>query len=275
MALKNSVLLGRAQAGKQRQHLGMAIQHLVRQVSAQMISRFTDFTLTRQKHQDVSSAVRAEPQLVHRIGNRIVQVVVARLFKRPIALLNWEHPARHHDDRCRPLGAGKVICKPLCINRCRRDDDLQVWPARQQLAQVAQQEINVQAAFVRLVNDDRIVGVQQWVGLRFSQQDTVSHQLDGGIAAQAILKTHLEADHLTKWGFQLFCNPLGHAAGSNAARLGVSNQFGTLARCIVQLSAPHAERDFRQLCGFSRAGFTADDDHLVGGNGSCDFISLA
>ena len=240
-----------------------------------MVGGLADFTLTGQKHQDVTRAVRAEPQLVHRIGYRVVQVVVTGLLKGSVPLLDRKHAPGHHDDRCRPFSPRKVIRKPLRIDRCRRDDDLQVWPTRQQLAQVTQQEVDVQAALVRLVNDEGVVGVQQRVGLGFRQQNTVGHQLDGRIPAQAVLKPHLEAHHVTERGFQLLGNAFGHAAGRNAARLGMANHLGALTRGVVELAAPHAEGDFGQLRGFARTGFTTHDDHLVDGNGGSDFIAFA
>jgi hypothetical protein len=48
-------------------------------------------------------------------------------------------------------------------------------------------------------------------------------------SAQAVLKPHLETHHLAQRRLQLFGNAFGHAAGGNAARLGVANQFA--ARC--------------------------------------------
>ena len=75
MAVKNPVLLGLAQARKQRQHFGIARQGLMRQVLAQMVSGFANFALARQKNQNIARAVRVEPKLVHRVGNRVVQIV--------------------------------------------------------------------------------------------------------------------------------------------------------------------------------------------------------
>ena len=100
VTVENPVLLGLTQAGEQRQHFGIARQRLMRQVLAQMVSSLANLALAGQKNQDVAGAVRIQPELVDRIGNRVVQVVVARLFKWAIALLDREHPARHHDDRC-------------------------------------------------------------------------------------------------------------------------------------------------------------------------------
>ena len=118
MAVENAVLLGLAQPRKQRQHFGIAGQRLMRQMLAQMIGRFANLTLARQKNQYVAGAVRVLPQLIDGIGNGVVQVVVARLFKRPVALLDRKHPARHHDHRCRRFSGAEVIRKALRINRC-------------------------------------------------------------------------------------------------------------------------------------------------------------
>ena len=78
---------------------------------------------------------------------------------------------------------------------------------------------------MRLVNDDRVVGLEQRVRLRFSQQDAVGHQLDGRVPAQSVLKPHLETHHIAQRGFQLLGNALGHATGRNASGLGVPNQL--------------------------------------------------
>ena len=53
--------------------------------------------------------------------------------------------------------------------------------ARQQPLQVAEQEIDVEAALVRLVDDDRVVRAQKRIALRLGQQDAVGHQLDVGL----------------------------------------------------------------------------------------------
>ena len=138
MAVKNAVLLGLTQACKQRQHLGVAHQRLVAQVPAQVVGGLTDFALTRQKHQDVTLVVGVAPELVHAIGDGVVQVVVTRLFKRPVALLHREHAARHHDDRRRAGPGFEVVGKALCIDGGRGDHHLQIGSARQDLTQIAQ-----------------------------------------------------------------------------------------------------------------------------------------
>ena len=138
------------------------------------------------------------PELVDRVGDRVVQVVLAGLLERPVALLHRKHPPRHHDDGRGAVPGRKMRGKPVGVDGGRGHDDLQVGPAWQDLAQVTEQEVDVQAAFVRLVDDQRVVLAQQRVGLRFGQQDAVGHQLDTGTGAQPVLKAHLESDHVTQ-----------------------------------------------------------------------------
>ena len=275
MAVKNAVLLGRAQPRKQRQHLGVAHHRLVAEVLAQVVCRLANLTLTGQKHQDVALVVRVTPQFVHAIGNRVVQVVFAALFKRPVALLHREHAAGHHDHRRRAFGRFEVIRKTLRVDRGRGHDDLQIWPARQDLAQVAQQKVDVQRALVRFVDDDGVIGVEQRIGLRLSQQDAIGHQLDRCVFGESVLKPHLEAHHIAQWRLQFFSNALGHAGGGNAARLGMSDQLAALAFGVVELAPAHGQRDLGELRGLARTGFPADDDDLVRGNGVHDFVAFA
>ena len=75
-----------------------------------------------------------------------------------------------------------MIGKALRVYRGRGHDDFQVWTAGQYLAQVTEQKVNVQAALVRLVDDDGVLGVEHRVGLRLGQQNAVGHELDGRIA---------------------------------------------------------------------------------------------
>ena len=61
--------------------------------------------------------------------------------------------------------------------------DLEVGRRSQQPLEVPEQEVDVEAALVRLVDDDRVVGEQLAVALRFGEQDAVGHELDVRIAA--------------------------------------------------------------------------------------------
>jgi hypothetical protein len=207
-----------------------------------VVAGLTDLTLAGQEDQDVTR--RGAPEFVHRVGNGVVQVEVAPFFKWPPALFHREHAPRHHDHRRRPLRPGKVLRKAVRIDGGRGHDDLQIRPLPQNLPQMPKQEIDVQAAFVRLVDDQRVIGAQQRVGLRFGQQDAVGHQLDAGAGLQAVLKAHLESHHLAQWRIQLLRNALGHAAGRDAPRLRVADQ-SLAARAQAAAEFQH---DLGQLC---------------------------
>ena len=174
-----------------------------------------------------------------------------------------------------------MVGKALRVNRGRGHDDFQIRAARQYLAQVAQQKVNVQTALMRLVDDDGVVGVQQRVGLRLGQQNAIGHQLDGGVARKPVLEPHLETHHLAQRRLQLLGNPLGHAAGRNAPRLRVPDQLAARRRPavgqgggVIAQPAPHGQRNLGQLRGFARTGLAANNDDLVRRERSHDLLAL-
>jgi hypothetical protein len=67
--------------------------------------------------------------------------------------------------------------------------------------------------------------------------------------------------------FQLMRNACRHGARGNAPRLGMTDQA---VHAALQLKT-----DLRQLRGFARAGFTADDDHLIVTNRLRNDLALA
>ena len=69
----------------------------------------------------------------------------------------------------------KVVGKALGINGGRSDDDLEVAALGEQSAQVAQDEVNVEASLVSLIHNDRVIAAKKGIGGHFSQQDAVGH----------------------------------------------------------------------------------------------------
>ena len=114
---------------------------------------------------------------------------------------------------------------------------LQVGPARQDLAQVAEQEVDVQAALVRLVDDDRVVGAQQRIALGLGEQDAVGHQFDAGAGREPVLEADLVAHDLAERRLQLLGDPPGDAGGGDAARLGVPDQAAAVSASRPSASA--------------------------------------
>ena len=91
------------------------------------------------------------------------------------------------DDRC----VIEMLRKPLRVNGCRGDDDLEVGAAPRQLFEVTP-EVDVEAALVRLVDDDRVVAAELAVTLHLGQQDAIGHHLDQGVATGVVGEAHLD-----------------------------------------------------------------------------------
>ena len=235
----------------------MAPLRVVHEVLAQMVGGLADLALAGQEHQDVAAG-RPPPELVDGLGDGDVEVALARLLERPPALLDGKQPSRHLDHRRRAEIAGEVLREAIGIDGGRGHDDLQIGPARQDLAQVAEQEVDVQRALVGLVDDQCVVGAQQRVALRLGEQDAVGHQLDRGPRLQPVGEAHLVADHRTERRLQFVGDAFGHARCGNAPRLRVPDQLACMGTAAAQ-----QQSDLRQLRGLARAGLAADDDHLV------------
>ena len=97
-----------------------------------------------------------------------------------------------------------MIRETFRINRCGGNDDFQILALVQQALQVTQQEVDVEAALMRLIDDDRVVSLEQRIMLRLGEQNAVRHQLDQRIGRGAILKTHLDADPFADTCVELF-----------------------------------------------------------------------
>ncbi len=254
-----------------------------RMVLAQRFGAVADLALARQEHQHVARTDAA--QLFHAIDHGVHQVAFFARGRRALARLvgirtgaghrhllaldgtvahfHLVQAARHFDHGRRFFGRAEMARKAFGIDGGRGDNDFQVRPARQQLLQIAQQEVDIQAAFVRLIDDDGVVVFQQRIGLRFGQQDTVRHQLDGRALRQGIGKAHLEADRLAQRRAEFLRNALGGRGGGDTARLRVADQ--------AFLAASQFQADLRQLGGLARPRFTGNDDHLVFSEGLGDF----
>src|SRR5205823_618962 len=84
---------------------------------------------------------------------------------------------------------------------------------------IAEQEIDVEAPLVCLVEDEGVVFAQLPVALRLGEEDAVGHQLDRGARAHLVVEAHLAADEAAELGAQLFGDARGHRARGDAPRL--------------------------------------------------------
>ena len=116
-----------------------------------------------------------------------------------------------------------------------------------------------------LVNNDRVVGIEEAVPLHLRQQDAVCHQLDGGGIRYAIIKANGVADRLANVLAELVSNTFRHGASGQPSRLGMSNH--------ASATTAHLQKHFGNLGGFTRTGFTRDHHNLVVAHGCHDVIA--
>ncbi|OQA33995.1 MAG: hypothetical protein BWY57_00843 [Betaproteobacteria bacterium ADurb.Bin341] len=111
---------------------------------------------------------------------------------------------------------------------------------------------------MRLVDNDRVVGVEIGIGLRLGQQNAVRHQLDHRLRNGAVVKADFDPHPRAHLRFQFLRQPARHRTRRQPARLRMTDHAGA--------AAPKLNANFRQLCRLAGAGFAADDDDLVFGD---------
>ncbi len=139
---------------------------------AERVGGIADLALAAHKDQDIARAFVA--QLVHRVKDGLELIalgVVGVFYHRTVTHFYRVSTARNLDDR----RIVEVARKTFRVDGGRSNDHLQIRTTRQQLPQIAQQEVDVQAALVRFIDDDGVVLHQQTVLLNFGQQDPVGH----------------------------------------------------------------------------------------------------
>ena len=150
--------------------------------------------------------------------------------------------------------------------QCRRgNDELQIGTARQHLAQVTQQKIDIERALVRFVDDDGVVIFQQWIMMYLGQQDTVGHQLDAGVGRHLVVEAHLVADQPAQFRFQLVRDTRAHRTRRHSSWLSMSDH--------AEHPAPQAQTNFGQLRGLAGTGLAANNNDLMFFDGLRQFLA--
>src|SRR5690625_3472002 len=130
----------------------------------------------------------------------------------------------------------------------------------------AQLQINIQSPLVSLIDDNGIVFAQERITLGFSQQDTVGHQLDGGIVPAFVIKTDLITNPAPQGCLQLIGNTLSDRGRRHPAGLSMTDG---LVPTATQLQAY-----FGNLCCFPRACLATDYHHLMVLYGSGNIVTF-
>ena len=98
------------------------------------------------------------------------------------------------DDWC----AAEVLGKAPRLDRCGRDHDPELGAPGHQPSADSEQEIEIEVALVRFVENERVVASEPGIALELSEQHTVGHQLDQRSRAGAIDEPDLVADQVAE-----------------------------------------------------------------------------
>ena len=81
---------------------------------------------------------------------------------------------------------------------------------------------------MRLVDDQGVIGLEQWITLSLCQQDAVGHEFDRGACGRLVRKADLVTYILTHRRSELMGDALGGCRSGDPARLGMANQAATI-----------------------------------------------
>ena len=242
---EHAVLLVRRQSRVQGQHFGLAV---LAPVQGQV--RIADLALAGQEHEHVAAWV---------LGTDFVDRGDDLLDRVRLTALGWRTPAHFNGPGAAfDLDHRRVVemrGEARRVDRRRGHDQLEVTASGQQALEIAEQEIDVEAALVGLVEDDRVVGAEPGVALGFGEQDAVGHELDQGGLADLFGEAHLEADQVADRRVELAGDTTGHRARGDAARLGAADH--------ALHAAAGGEAELGQLGGLAGTGLAGQHDDLV------------
>src|SRR5690606_14325171 len=221
----------------------------------QLALRVADPALAGQEHEHVARAAPADRleidgrELRRRRGHRLRQVDPA--LERPVAHVDRIRAALDPDDR----RAAEVRGEALGVDRRGRDDDLEVRAPAPEPLQVTEQEVDVEAALVRLVDDQRVVRIEPAIPADLVEQDAVRHHLDQRRRVRLVGETDLPAYRAADLDAELVRETLRDGPRGDAPRLRVADHRADAAAGL--------EAEPRELRRLAAAGIAADADHAV------------
>ena len=137
--------------------------------AVEKLGRIADLAFAGEEHEDVALVGQLADGVVD--GKEVVTVVAfgewaIADFDRKRAAADLDHGGVEH--------RGETVD----VDRRRGDDDLEVGAAGEERLEITEKEVDRQRAFVRLVDDDRVVAAQVAIAVDFGEQQPVGHQLD-------------------------------------------------------------------------------------------------
>ncbi len=241
-AAEDLLLVGGREPRVQRQDLDARPEP-----SGEQLGRVADLPLPGEEREHVTVALGE--QLLDGVRERVEQLLV--FPRRPVPDLDGIGPARDLDDR----RAAEVRAEALGVDRRARDDQLEVGSPRQDAVQAAEQEVDVERALVRLVDDHRVVAAQQRIAADLGQQQAVGDQADQGVLRAPVIEADRVTDGAAERHVELVRDPLRHGARREPSRLGVGDGPAH--------ATPELEAELGQLGRLARAGLPGHDHDLV------------
>ena len=237
---EGALLLGGGQRGEE----GDDVVRLEEGAAPEVVGGLADVALAGEEDEDV--VVRGD---LPRGRRHVARQVLAEPVGRPVAQLDGEEPPGHGHRR-RAVEERREL---LGVERRRGDDDLEVAAAREDALEDAEEEVDVERALVRFVNDDRVVRPEEGVAARFGEQHAVGHELHARLSRNLAAEAVLVADESAEGRLEFLRDAFGDGDGGEAARLRAGDAAPVRA-------APELQGHLRQLGRLARAGVAADDD---------------
>ena len=161
--------------------------------SIQPSARLVDVLLRGEEYQDVAPAGFFHDP-VDRVDGPvdvgIVLGVAPRFFEGQVADLHRVQASRHLDHR----RAVESVREGGGVDGRRGNHDFQVLAPPDQQPEISEEEVDIQAAFVGLVDDDRVVFQQVRIVLYLGKQHAVGHHLDAGLGHSLVREADLASD---------------------------------------------------------------------------------
>ena len=218
MGREHAVLFLRGETPIERRELNCLAQAI-----GEGIAGIADLPFAGEEDEDVAVGVTQEFGDGIADGIHLVDVVVG-----PVADLDREGAPRYLDHR----GVAKVRAEALGVQGRGGDDDAQVWAPGQQPGEIAQQEVDIERALVSLVDDDRVVCLEQSITADGREEHAIGHDRDRGIRTRPVGEADAIPHPFAQGRLEFLGKPLGHRARGNASRLGVGD-----TGCAVGLPA--------------------------------------
>ena len=242
--MKNPLLVRQAQPGEQRQNARVS------QIPAfQFFRHLTYFAFSGKEDKHIPAVVQSI-QPIHGTCHMSRKFLIVILW-RQIVEVHRISAAFYLNYRC----ASKEFGKPAGIQRRGTDDQPQVSPPVQQKPQIAEQKVNVEAAFMRLIQNQGMILAQIRIMLRFRQKNPIRHELQARIRPGFFLKAHLVTHQTSQVAVQFLRHSAGNGSSSQPSGLG------------APYSAPHLpgklHGHFRELGSLTGSRLPHYDNDLV------------